>query len=64
MTTVKILALNGGPHRAGNTVTLMRWVVDGCLAAGASVEWMHVIDHDIGVTARAVCAACGQERAP
>jgi len=48
MTTVKVLALNCGPHRAGNTVTLMSWVVDGCLAAGASVEWVHVIDHDIG----------------
>jgi multimeric flavodoxin WrbA len=47
MTTPKIVALNGGPHRAGNTVTLMTWVVEGCLAAGASVEWLHIVDHDL-----------------
>jgi len=48
MTTVKILALNGSPHRAGNTVTLMKWVIEGCRSAGASVEWMQVVDYNIG----------------
>ncbi len=25
-----IVALNGSPHRKGNTATLMQWVLDGC----------------------------------
>ena len=39
-----IVALNGSPHRKGNTATLMQWVLDGCAEAGASVEWLHVTD--------------------
>ena len=39
-----IVALNGSPHRKGNTATLMQWVLDGCEEAGASVEWLHVVD--------------------
>ena len=27
---VRIVGLNGSPHRNGNTVTLMRWVLEGC----------------------------------
>ena len=45
--TVQIVALNGSPHRNGNTVTLMRWVAEGCRESGASVAWIHVVDHDI-----------------
>jgi multimeric flavodoxin WrbA len=44
---VSIIALNGSPHRAGNTATLMSWVVEGCEAAGASVSWLHVVDQEI-----------------
>lgn len=39
-----IVAMNGSPHRSGNTATLMRWVVEGCQAAGASVEWLNIGD--------------------
>lgn len=45
--TVRIIALNGSPHRNGNTATLMGWVLDGCVDAGAQVEWIHIIDQDI-----------------
>lgn len=44
---LKIVALNGSPHRSGNTVTLMNWVLEGCEEMGASVEWLHVVDYDI-----------------
>lgn len=50
MTSVQpahVAVLNGSPHRQGNTVTLMTWVVAGCLEAGATVEWLHVLDYDI-----------------
>lgn len=42
-----IVAVNGSPRRDGNTVTLMRWVVEGCQEAGADVEWLHVADRRI-----------------
>jgi multimeric flavodoxin WrbA len=44
---LSIVALNGSPHRAGNTATLMGWVVEGCESAGADVTWLHVVDYDI-----------------
>lgn len=44
---VQIVALNGSPHRQGNTATLMQWVLEGCAEAGAHVEWIHLIDHDV-----------------
>jgi len=39
-----IVALNGSPHREGNTATLMQWVLDGCEEAGASTEWLYIVD--------------------
>ncbi len=45
--SVRVVALNGSPHRKGNTVTLMGWVLEGCTAAGADVDWIHVVDHDV-----------------
>lgn len=44
---IRVIGLNGSPHRHGNTVTLMSWVLEGCTAAGAQVEWLHLIDYDI-----------------
>jgi multimeric flavodoxin WrbA len=44
---IRIVALNGSPHRDGNTVLLMRWVLQGCAEAGAEVEWIHLVDYDI-----------------
>lgn len=44
---IKILALNGSPHRQGNTVALMRWVAEGTQKADAVVEWLHVVDYHI-----------------
>jgi NAD(P)H-dependent FMN reductase len=44
---IHIVALNGSPNRNRNTVTLMKWVVEGCVEAGAEVEWIHIADHDI-----------------
>jgi multimeric flavodoxin WrbA len=44
---IRIVALNGGPHRHGNTVTLMDWVLGGCKDMEASVEWLHIGDYDI-----------------
>jgi NAD(P)H-dependent FMN reductase len=45
--TIRIIALNGSPNRNGNTATLMKWVVEGCVEAGAEVEWIHIADYDI-----------------
>jgi NAD(P)H-dependent FMN reductase len=45
--SVHVIGLNGSPHRAGNTVTLMGWVLDGCAASGAQIEWLHLVDFDI-----------------
>jgi len=50
MTTISqplIIALNGSPHRRGNTAALMQWVLEGCEEVGAEVEWLHVIDYEI-----------------
>jgi multimeric flavodoxin WrbA len=47
-TTVQILALNGSPHRNGNTATLMGWVLEGCAEEGAECTWIHLADYDIG----------------
>jgi NAD(P)H-dependent FMN reductase len=44
---VRVIGLNGSPHRHGNTVTLMTWVLEGSAAAGAQVEWIHLVDYDI-----------------
>lgn len=44
---VRVVALNGSPHPQGNTVALMEWVVEGCLEAGATVEWLHAAGLDI-----------------
>lgn len=44
---VKIIGLNGSPHRNGNTVTLMNYVLEGCRQAGAEVELLHVVDYHI-----------------
>jgi NAD(P)H-dependent FMN reductase len=44
--TVRVAALNGSPHREGNTATLLRWVVAGCEEAGAEVDWIDLVDHD------------------
>ena len=46
-TSTQIVALNGSPHRNGNTVTLMGWVMEGCRAAGATMDWIHIVDHQI-----------------
>jgi multimeric flavodoxin WrbA len=46
--SIDIVALNGSPHRHGNTATLMQWVVAGCETAGAhDVTWIHVIDYNL-----------------
>jgi NAD(P)H-dependent FMN reductase len=45
--TIRIVALNGSPNHNRNTATLMKWVLEGCLEAGAEVEWIHIADHDI-----------------
>jgi NAD(P)H-dependent FMN reductase len=45
---VRILALNGSPHRSGNTATLMEWVLEGCAEAGAKCTWLHLVDYDVG----------------
>jgi len=46
-TPVRVIGLNGSPHRQGNTATLMGWVLEGCREAGASVEWLHLVDYHI-----------------
>lgn len=45
--SIKIVGLNGSPNRKGNTVTLMKWVLGGCVEAGAAVELLHVCDYNI-----------------
>jgi NAD(P)H-dependent FMN reductase len=45
--SIHVIGFNGSPRRDGNLVTLMGWVLEGCAEAGASVEWIHVVDHDI-----------------
>jgi len=44
---IHVVGLNGSPHRTGNTVTLMGWVLDGCAASGTQIEWLHLVDYDI-----------------
>lgn len=45
--SIHVVALNGSPHRQGNTATLMAWVLEGCQSAGATVEWVHVVDYHV-----------------
>jgi NAD(P)H-dependent FMN reductase len=45
--SIRIVGLNGSPHRNGNTVALMRWILEGCAEAGAEVEWIHLIDWEV-----------------
>jgi multimeric flavodoxin WrbA len=45
--SVRVIGLNGSPHHNGNTVTLIRWVLEGCTEAGAQVEWIHLIDYEV-----------------
>jgi multimeric flavodoxin WrbA len=44
---VRVIGLNGSPHRTGNTVTLMGWVLEGCAVSEAHIEWLHLVDYDI-----------------
>ncbi|MFW9950185.1 MAG: flavodoxin family protein [Candidatus Thorarchaeota archaeon] len=44
---IRITALNGSPKKNGNTVTLMKWVLEGCQEAGAEVELIHIKDYSI-----------------
>jgi multimeric flavodoxin WrbA len=44
---VHIVALNGSPHKGGNTATLMGWVLEGYREAGAEAEWLHIGDYDL-----------------
>ena len=44
---IYIIGLNDSPHRDGSTATLMKWVLEGCKDAGAKVELINVIDHNI-----------------
>jgi len=57
----RVLAINGSPHREGNTAKVMRWVADGCEAAGAVVDWFDAqsaeIDYCLGCNA---CLRTGQ----
>ena len=45
--SIRVIGLNGSPHSTGNTVTLMGWVLDGCAACGAQIEWQHLVDYEI-----------------
>jgi len=45
--SIRVIGLNGSPHRQGNTVTLMSWVLEGCAVSGAQIEWLHLVDYDI-----------------
>lgn len=54
--SVRVVALNGSPHRDGNTATLIGWVLEGCVEAGADVSWLHVVDYEIGYCQG--CFAC------
>ena len=44
---IHIIGLNDIPHREGNNSTLMNWVLEGCKEAGAKVELINVVDHNI-----------------
>jgi multimeric flavodoxin WrbA len=44
---VKILILNGSPHKKGVTATILRAIAEGASAAGKDVEWVNVYDQEI-----------------
>lgn len=44
---VKLIAINGSPHRNGNTATVMEWVIEGAKELGAEVEWLQISEYDI-----------------
>ncbi len=45
--SVKIIGLNGSPKRNRNTATIINWVLEGCVEAGAETELIHLIDRNI-----------------
>jgi len=53
---LRVVAVNGSPHREGNTATLMGWVLEGCRSAGAEVTWIHLVDSDLRFCRG--CSAC------
>jgi len=55
---MKILAIDGSPRKDGNTEKLVRQVLDGASAAGASTRFIKLADLQI-----AYCKGCGSCRA-
>ena len=55
---MKILAIDGSPRKGGNTEKLIRQVMDGAAAAGATTDYIKLAEHKIEF-----CRGCGSCRA-
>ncbi|MCP4536484.1 MAG: flavodoxin family protein [Chloroflexi bacterium] len=53
----KIIVLNGGPRKRGNTFRIAEWVAQGARKKGAQVQIIHLVDHRIEHCRG--CYACG-----
>lgn len=47
MERIDIVAITSSPHRDGNSVTLAREAIKGCMEKGAEIDEIHLPDHDI-----------------
>ncbi len=54
----KIIVLNGGPRKRGNTFRIAEWVAQGARNKGAQVQIIHLADHHVEHCRG--CYACGQ----
>lgn len=43
----KVLVINGGPRKNGNTFQIVQWAIEGVIQKGAEVEVVHLIDLNI-----------------
>ena len=50
---MKLLVLNGSPHKKGAPATILRAIAEGASAMGKDVEWVDVYDQEI-----APCRGC------
>jgi multimeric flavodoxin WrbA len=53
----RIVLLNGGPRKRGNTIQIAAWVAQGARDAGGEVEVIHLADHHIAHCRG--CETCG-----
>lgn len=53
---MKVLAINGSPHKQGNTATMLTSAIEGAQSRGTQVELTHL--YDLNYTGCTGCMAC------